>query len=143
MKRKVILMILLVMTGLKLFSQPAIQWASNYNGSTNGNDIGLKIAIDNNGNTYVTGTSVGKSSYTHYLTIKYNDLGDTVWTKPYGGIYGNDKPYDLKVDASGNVYITGKSMGNGTGYDIVTIKYDSNGVVKWNKTFSGSAKGEI
>jgi len=42
------------------------------------------------------------------------------------------------VDKSGNVYVTGESLGNGTGYDYATIKYDSDGKQLWVTRYNGA-----
>jgi hypothetical protein len=44
-----------------------------------------------------------------------------------GLIKGDNYPYALTTDARGNVYVTGRSMGNNSHYDIATVKYDSSG----------------
>ncbi|MEO0294201.1 MAG: SBBP repeat-containing protein, partial [candidate division WOR-3 bacterium] len=42
----------------------------------------------------------------------------------------------LAVDASGNVYVTGRSYGSGTMDDYATIKYNSSGEEQWVARFS-------
>ncbi len=123
-------------TGL---SQPSLQWASRFNGPI-ANDKGNAIAVDAGGRVYVTGPSDNSSGTSDYLTIKYKANGDTAWSRRYNGSAGGqDEPVAIKVDASGNVYVTGKSTGTGTGFDIVTIKYDSIGNEVWTKVFNGAA----
>ncbi|MBK9191567.1 MAG: T9SS type A sorting domain-containing protein [Crocinitomicaceae bacterium] len=52
-----------------------------------------------------------------------------------------DNAVDLALDASGNTYVTGTSY-NGTSYDIVTVKYDSDGNEIWRTPFGGSGIDE-
>lgn len=100
------------------------QWAARYNGPGNGADIATSIAVYNSGNIFVTGRSTGLGTNTDYAVIKYNTSGAQQWVQRYNGA-GNsfDEASVVKVDASGNLYITGGSVGNGTSYDFATIKY--------------------
>lgn len=62
---------------------------------------------------------------------------DSNWVKRYVGSQNSDEPRAMIIDASNNVYITGRSMSASNGYDIVTIKYNSSGVVQWTATYNG------
>jgi hypothetical protein len=87
------------------------------------------IVVDNAGYVYVTGSSRLQAGvdYDDYLTIKYNAAtGDTVWTRRYDPAGTADIANNIKVDALGNVYVTGSSQSNAT-----TIKYDANGNQIW------------
>ena len=62
------------------------------------------------------------------------------WVERYNGPgNGIDKAVSVAVDASGNVYVTGQSMGSGTGADYATIKYNPAGVQLWLMRFDGPA----
>jgi hypothetical protein len=52
-----------------------------------------------------------------------------------------DKAVDVELDASGNTYATGASY-NGTSYDWVTVKYNSEGVELWRRSYGGSGIDE-
>ncbi|MDD5362001.1 MAG: SBBP repeat-containing protein [Ignavibacteria bacterium] len=97
------------------------QWVARYPGSSNS---ASSLAVDGSGNVYVTGTSWESGTGNDYATIKYNSMGEAIWVQRYNGA-GNGDEYasSLKVDRSGNVYVTGSSKGSGTGYDYATIKY--------------------
>lgn len=118
-----------------------MKWGARYNSSGNGHDEATGIAIDSAGNVYVTGFSYNGSN-NDIVTIKYNNDGNPVWSddvRRYEGEGGlNDEAADIVVDEAGNVYVTGRSQGNGTGYDYVTIKYDTDGNLQWAKRYSNS-----
>ncbi|MBA3725750.1 MAG: SBBP repeat-containing protein, partial [Armatimonadetes bacterium] len=98
-------------------------WVARYSGPVNGNDAAYALAMDAAGNVYVTGWSWGGGTSFDYATIKYDSNGNQLWVARYNGT-GNysDEAYALAVDAAGNVYVTGASVGAGTSYDYATIE---------------------
>ncbi|MCK4404402.1 MAG: SBBP repeat-containing protein [candidate division Zixibacteria bacterium] len=110
-------------TTIKYYPNGDTAWVRRYNGPGNDYDWAYAIALDDSGYVYVTGKR-GSGTDSDYATIKYYPDGDTVWVRVYNGpINGGDRAYDLAVDDSGNVYVTGYSEGSGTGDDYCTIKY--------------------
>src|SRR4051794_16644232 len=78
-------------------------WTNRYNGPGNGNDVATGIAVDGNGNVFVTGHSVGNGSSDDYATIKYSNAGVALWTNRYNGPgNGRDTAVGLAVDSNGN-----------------------------------------
>ena len=110
---------------IKYNSAGVIQWISTYNGTGNWSDQATGMILDNSGNVYVTGYSVGVGSYEDYATIKYNSLGIQQWCAIYNGSTNhNDEAYSITIDKTGNIYITGITTPNGDGnWDFTTIKY--------------------
>ena len=126
------------------YSPAGVQvWVQRYNGPANSIDYANAIAIDGSGNVCVTGVSYGSGSSYDYLTIKYNSAGETLWTRRYNGP-GNytDGAFDIVADNAGNVYVTGRSYGSGTGKDWATIKYNADGVEQWVQRSNGAGSGE-
>ncbi len=114
-------------------------WVKRYDGGNNGDDESQAIVVDDQGNVYVTGW-VWISSFSHdYATIKYNIVGEQLWVSTYNGP-GNslDQAKSIAVDGAGNVFVTGVSVGIGNSYNYATVKYDSNGVEKWDARFNGT-----
>jgi len=115
------------------------QWVRRYNGPGNEADEVTKIAIDVQNNVYITGNSAGVGYDEDYATIKYYPNGDTAWVRRYSEAESlDDEPYGLVVDNQCNVYVTGFSDSSATGYDILTIKYDSLGNVRWLNRYSSA-----
>lgn len=121
------------------------QWVARYNGPGNFTDTASAIAVDSLGNVYVTGQSDsgGQGSNYDYVTIKYNSAGQQQWVARYNGP-GNDgdAAYAMAIDGSGNVYVTGVSIGSGTNADYATIKYNSAGQPQWVARYNGPANGD-
>jgi hypothetical protein len=118
-------------------------WVRWYNGPGNNSDIAIALALDASGNVYVTGSSISSTTdFTYdYTTVKYNSAGSQLWVKRYNGPgNGNDIPSSVAVDGTGNVYVTGESLGSDGVTDYATVKYDSNGNEKWvRRQENGSA----
>jgi len=114
----------------------ATQWINRYNGPQNNWDEATALALDDVGNVYVTGLSNG---YGDYATVKYSNSGVQQWIARSSNSEGRsyDYPYDLAVDASGNVYITGFNIGSRDDADFTTIKYDASGIEQWIAQYNG------
>ena len=125
-------------------SQAKLEWETRFTGiNPVGNDIGNVITVNNDGFIYVVGKTAGLSNF-DYITIKYSSEGDTIWTRTFNGAgNGDDEILAIEIDFQGNVYVTGSSMGGGTLPDIVTLKYDSNGNLLFQKVYNNSALEEI
>jgi alpha-tubulin suppressor-like RCC1 family protein len=100
------------------------QWVSRYDGGY-GDDEATGVAVDAAGNAYVTGRSRGAGTGFDCVTIKYNPSGTEQWVSRYGNGQGDDEPAAVAVDKDGHVFVTGRSQGGGTGFDYITVKYDS------------------
>jgi hypothetical protein len=114
-------------------------WVSHYaSGLATAYDRATAVTVDGAGNVYVTGYSSNSSFGVDYITVKYDGSGVQVWIAMYNGPgNGDDIATALAVDASGNVYVTGRSYGSGTGYDYATVKYNSAGVQQWVARYNG------
>jgi hypothetical protein len=123
----------------------ATLWTNHYNGPVNSSDTGIAVAVDNNGNVFVTGESIGTEligsggEYDFdYATIAYSGAGVPLWTNRYNGSgNGHDFPRALALDNSGNVFVTGYSIGSGTDLDYATIAYSGAGVPLWTNRYNG------
>jgi hypothetical protein len=125
---------------VKYNSDGVVKWIQRYNGSGAGSDIPAKVVTDSAENIYVTGWTTGTG--TDIVTLKYDKLGTQLWGGPvkYVGT-GDDKPVSIETDDSMNVYVTGSSVGSGTGQDIITLKYNSAGALVWSQVYNGSGNG--
>ena len=122
---------------LKYNTNGVQQWVQRYSRPGLGCEYAHSIAVDGQGNVYVTGESDND-----YATIKYNTSGGQQWLRRYNGQgNGQDNASSLVLDGSGNVYVTGLSTGIGTGYDYTTIKYNSSGDTLWVKRYNGPGNG--
>jgi uncharacterized delta-60 repeat protein len=118
------------------------QWVASYNGPGNDNDAAAAIAVDASGNVYVTGRAKTTNNLEDIVTIKYNSAGVQQWAMTYNGPGNNiDEGFDIAVDASGNVYVTGYVTDANIFTDMMTIKYNSAGVQQWATPFNGTGNG--
>lgn len=137
---KAVILFILLLGCVSLYSQVAQQWVRQYNGTGNGDDAANTLAVDQAGNIYIAGTATNPSLNKDYAVIKYNSLGVQQWVTYYNGPGdGDDIPKKIVVDQSGFVYVTGQSIGSGSGFDYVTIKYNSAGVQQWAARYNGTA----
>lgn len=115
------------------------QWVATYNGPGNDKDSFTGLAFDNQGNTYVSGSSyVDGINGEDFLVVKFNNAGVEQWAALHNGLgNGNDAANSVAVDNSGNVYATGFTYNASGNTDYTTIRYNSNGSEAWAVNFDG------
>lgn len=102
-------------------------------------DDANSIQLTNDGGYIIAGTtaSYGAGLYDVYL-IKINAIGDTLWTKTYGGT-DEDFGYAVQQTTDGGYIVLGTTSSFGLGFysDIYLIKTDFEGNLIWSKTYGG------
>ncbi len=121
---------------LKYSSGGVLLWQKRYNGIGNHNDEFLKIYVDGNGIVYTCGYSYSDGSNYDGIVLKYSQTGAQQWSSRYfkpGN--NNETARDIKVDLSGNVFITGSTY-NFINDNNFTVKYSPQGLVVWERSFN-------
>lgn len=144
---------------------PVLQWNTFLGGT--GDDYSIGMALDADGNIYVTGESGSPwaspdpvASFTaggsEAFVAKLDINGILQWYTFLGGS-GYDYGADLALDGSGNIYVTGRSSFTwgeepnrpftpddvgGEGDDAFAAKLNTNGELQWN-TFLGGAGSDF
>ncbi|MGB7063078.1 MAG: SBBP repeat-containing protein [Candidatus Zixiibacteriota bacterium] len=133
-------------------------WVARYDGPNNWWDFASALAVDGEGNVYVTGWSSAKETAVDYTTIRYDSAGTLLWTRRYDGMPRKswDRALDLALDRAGNIHVTGESGGRSSEPvdldwdtirteiwfvmpDYVTVKYDPLGNENWVNRYGGPA----
>jgi hypothetical protein len=146
----------------KLDSSGNFVWAKSFGGV--GTDIANAVAVDASGNVYTTGYFHGTADFDPGVGIsnltsaggadgfvsKLDSSGNFVWAKSFDGT-GTDIASSVAVDASGNVFTTGRFLGTvdfdrGAGtanltsagsLDAFVLKLNSSGNFVWAKSVGG------
>src|SRR6185436_2372599 len=127
---------------------PIEQWVRRYSQPISSTEQARKVVTDSVGNVIVAGNTgdlgdTGDAGVADMLIIKYSGEGVPLWTNRYDGpARSTDDPTALAVDGNDNVFVTGKSLGIGSGFDYATIAYSSAGVPLWTNRFNGPGNND-
>ncbi|MCX6841624.1 MAG: T9SS type A sorting domain-containing protein [candidate division WOR-3 bacterium] len=112
-------------------------WSRTYGGTYE--DWGASVQQTTDGGYIIAGdaTDSGGDNYNVYL-IKTGANGDTLWTRTFGGAYG-DLGYSVQQTADSGYVIVGYTESFGAGNrDVYLIKTDASGDTLWTRSFGGS-----
>jgi len=119
---------------VKINSNFGLEWVKSFEGGLE--DVAKAIEVDDFGNVYIAGTKENQNGGKDYITIKYDQNGNEIWNREFGsgGSNATATAEHLAVSNNGDVIITG-SLDQNNEKDFATVKYTSNGDLKFVKTF--------
>ncbi|MBW7868849.1 MAG: S8 family serine peptidase [Brumimicrobium sp.] len=132
---KKIVLVLTIVLPTMLSSQGQPYFSENW--SIEGGEVSVfyknATTTDNQLNVYVVGSTINQMGNHDILIQKFNSNGDLIWEQSYNGAGDmDDMAADVFVDNNYNVYVTGVTVQDiNTAQDLVVLKYDGNGVLKW------------
>jgi len=116
-------------------------WTRKYQGPSQSYDFGVNVKVDNDENIYFGGFSESDWGFGpdgDMFLMKYNSVGDTLWTRRYDGGYGGDWLVDMVLDNENACYITGWSIYETDVKVTKVIKYAATGNIDWTYSFNGN-----
>ena len=119
------------------------QWVKSYNFGNMQNNGFVDMCIDSQENIYLISGSGNNPIILDFTTTKFSSSGQLIWEEKYDGpSNNNDEPSAIGIDNNGNLYVAGKSKGNGTHYDFTVISYDNSGNLRWESRIASSDDDE-
>lgn len=127
----------------KIFATGGPNWSKSY--GTGAMEYGYDIvAIDADTGFCISGVSYGLGAGNQdWYVVRTNSIGDTIWTRTYGGTE-HDLFAHIDQTTDGGFVIAGHTESFGAQwYDPLLIKVDMNGDLQWVKMYSGTDRDEI
>ena len=117
----------------------SIRWTKVYNSGGSNADQASGLTKSAGGILYVTGNTPGPNGFANLLILGYDaNTGALLKTIKYSSGPGlSEFGSSIVTDAAGNIYVTGGTTGDGP--DVLTVKFDANGVFQWKQVWDGAA----
>jgi beta-propeller repeat-containing protein len=117
---------------IKYSTDGAPLWTNRWSAPGSSENYLEALALDADGNVFVTGYGYSTTTFEDYFTLKYSNEGAPLWTNLFGTIFP-DFATAIAVSDSGKVFVTGYSSG-----DYATISYSNEGVPLWTNRYNGA-----
>lgn len=113
-------------------------WRKDYH--LNYNAYSFAITQSNNQDIYISGSAYIEGNSYDALLIKVNSMGDTVWTKTYGGVAA-ELSNSIIATSDGNILMAGSFYDCVNSIDCINlIKVNPNGDSIWSKYYNPQDK---
>ena len=122
----------------------AERWRKTINGTSNGVDRALAVAVDLNGNVVAAGHIRNAETSDDFFVIKLDGItGSELWRQTINGdANGDDWAHTVSVDLMGDVVAAGATQNRLTGTDFTVVRFDgASGSELWRNVINGTANG--
>jgi hypothetical protein len=112
-----------------------VEWNKTYGGSRD--DSAKSMVQTSEGGYAIAGDTESYGvSFTDFLLVKTDSLGNMEWNKTYDAIKGRDYAHSVVQTSDGGYALMGRTQSSVVeGFDCWLIKTDSSGEMEWNKTY--------
>lgn len=123
---------------IKYNSSGDFQWRVTKNGNGNGNDMAYDIAFDDFQNPVVVGRTRNAGGNDDITFIKYDKTnGGEMLSVNYDSGNGDDRAYNIVVDANQNIIINGLQNTTSQSQNLITLMYSTSTGIDENVINSG------
>ncbi len=124
----------LLLAGRLTYAQNAV-WSHHYGGYYN--DGGYSSTPTPDGGYFAVGSTYSLTNDHDIFLLRLDSLGDTVWTRTFGGS-ATDYGRDVVVTSDSGCIIVGSTVSWSKGKeDLVLLGVSATGNLKWTKTYGG------
>jgi len=127
---------------VKTGSHMDTSWTNTYGGT--GDDRGYAVQQTSDNNYIIAGSTTsfslrsGRGDSADVYLINTDSVGNTIWTKTYGGT-GDDGGNSVYQTSDGGYIITGYTNSYGAGRsDVYLVKTNADGDTNWTRTYGGA-----
>lgn len=134
----------------KYDAEGEVLWTKQF--GTQMNEGGTDIAVDPNGNIYVSGYTSGSLQISSLgeadaFLRKTDGLGDEIWTRQFGSV-GEDVAFGLTLESDAAIYVVGDTEGSlggnhAGGTDAFISKFDAQGELMWSSQIGSSGQDDF
>ena len=135
------LIVLLSAISLTSIASAQTSWWRTYGGREN--DIGYSVQQTTDSGYIIAGSTSsfgpGTPTFSNVYLVKTDSLGDTLWTRTFGGT-SNDEGWFVRQTSDGGYIIAGWTVSFGAdNTDVYLVKTSAQGDTLWSRTYGGTS----
>ncbi len=111
-------------------------WTRAYGGD--GREQAYSLVQVADGYVFSGYTSTNAQGIADMYLVKFNEDGDTIWTKQYDAHGSTDQGYCISQSSDEGFIIAGFATEYGYGDQVYLVKTDANGDLMWDTTYGGT-----
>ncbi len=125
----------------KFNNEGQVQWSRYWGGPDL--DYGYDVAIDSEGNIFVTGLTYTPTS-SDICLLKYDNMGNYQWNRTFGDITQFDSGYGLSINNNtDDIYLVGQIGIYDGGGDVFISKFNNQGIQQWNASWGAGINHQV